>query len=133
LGLSIGPQHTLEREQPANRILRPAIGRANTRLRDAGLPTIDERLTLHDLRRSCCSLLFASGASLPEVMERMRHRDESTTLRVYAKVMRSREEAVDTALDALIWQQIGNKSPNHALVKDGQEPSFGSTITTART
>jgi integrase len=89
-----------------NRVLRPAVRRANAELAEAGLPAIPEGLTLHDLRRSCCSLLFASGAQLPEVMERMRHRDERMTLRVYAKVMRSRAAEVDAALDALL---NGNK------------------------
>jgi integrase len=116
-----------------NRVLRPAIGRANLKLAEAGLPAISEQLTLHDLRRSCCSLLFASGAALPEVMERMRHRDASTTLRVYARVMRSREKSVDAALDALIEQQIGNKSAEDGPESNGHQPSFGSTITIART
>ncbi len=39
---------------------------------------------------------------LPEVMERMRHKDERMTLRVYAKVMRSRQSQVDTALDEVL-------------------------------
>jgi hypothetical protein len=64
--------------------------------------------------RSCCSLLFASGAQVPEAMERMRHADERTTLRIYAKVMRSREAEVDAAFDAL----IGNKSATNGLPVD---------------
>jgi integrase len=96
------------------RVLRPAIRRANEGLAKADLPTISEKLTSHDLRRSCCSLLFASGATLPEAMERMRHRDESTTLRVYAKVLRSRESGVDAALDALLADQGDNRVTTQA-------------------
>jgi integrase len=92
----------LRADNVRKRVLRPAVRRANEQLAEAGLPPIPEGLTLHDLRRSCCSLLFASGASVPEAMERMRHRDESTTLRVYAKVLRSRDSEVEAALDALI-------------------------------
>jgi integrase len=108
----------LRPENLRNRVLRPAVARANLRLEAAGLPLIAERLTLHDLRRSCCSLLFASGAQLPEVMERMRHRDERTTLRVYAKVMRSREDSVDAALDALISNKSATNGRHEIEARD---------------
>jgi integrase len=84
------------------RVLRPAVKRANVKLSEAGLATIPERFTNHDLRRSCATLLFASGASLPEVMERGRWKDERTVMRVYAKVTKSRQAEVDAALDALL-------------------------------
>jgi len=102
-----------------NRVLRPAVKRANGQLEEADLPTIPEGLTLHDLRRSCCSLLFASGAQLPEVMERMRHRDERMTLRVYAKVMQSRAAEVDAALDTLLKSnKLATKSAARTLGED---------------
>ncbi len=113
-GMVVNGRTPLNPANIRNRVLRPAIKRANKKLTENELPTIAESLTLHDLRRSCCSLLFASGAALPEVMERMRHKDERTTLRIYAKAMRSREGEVDSALDAL----IGNKPATNG----GREP-----------
>jgi integrase len=109
----------LDPDNLRKRVLRPAVKAANGKLTEDELPGIPEGLTLHDLRRSCCSLLFASGAQLPEVMERMRHRDERMTLRVYAKVMRSRASDVDAALDALL---TSNKpATNGAAKKPGQK------------
>lgn len=88
-----------------------------------GLPQIPASLTLHDLRRTCCSLLFALGATLPEAMERIRHRDESTTLRIYAKVAKSRASDVDEAFDALIGNKPGNKMDELAE-RSGIEPEI---------
>ena len=106
----------LDPDNLRKRVLRPAVKVANKKLAKDELAPIPEALTLHDLRRSCRSLLFASGAQLPEVMERMRHRDERMTLRVYAKVMRSRASDVDAALDALL---TSNKwDPNRSRPKE---------------
>jgi integrase len=104
----------LDPDNLRKRVLRPAVKAANKKLVRDELATIPEGLTLHDLRRSCCSLLFASGAQLPEVMDRMRHRDERMTLRVYAKVMRSRASDVDAALDALL---SSNKPATNGIAK----------------
>jgi integrase len=110
----------LDPDNLRKRVLRPAVKAANKKLAADELPTIPEGLTLHDLRRSCCSLLFASGAQLPEVMERMRHRDERMTLCVYAKVMQSRASDVDAALDELL---ASNKSATKSAARSEVETS----------
>jgi site-specific recombinase XerD len=73
------------------------------------LQAIPEHHRTH-LRRSCCSLLFASGAQLPEVMDRMRHRDERMTLRVHAEGdALTRDRRARGARRAAKQQQTGNK------------------------
>ena len=58
-------------------------------------------------------------------MERMRHRDERMTLRVYAKVMKSRHATVDAALDALITE---NKSTTKSDAGSGAGGPTGGAI-----
>jgi len=52
-------------------------------LKLSGLPT---SLTPHSLRHTHTSLLAEAGASLPEIMERLGHKDDETTKSVYLHV-----------------------------------------------
>jgi integrase len=76
----------------AQRVLEPAIARANELLEDDGHAPLPEGLTLHKLRHTCCSLLFVCGYELPRVMAMLGHADATTTLRVYAHVMAAGDE-----------------------------------------
>ena len=67
----------------------------------AGLPPLG-RLTPHTLRYTFISLLLANGAELPYVMAQVGHADESTTLRIYAKVLRRDRRHVGQAVDEMI-------------------------------
>jgi integrase len=67
-------------------VLQGAMAKANIRLEAAGEPII-EHATNHSLRRSFCALLFASGASLPEVISAMGHTSPTLSLAVYAKAI----------------------------------------------
>jgi len=73
-------------------VLGKAVERANERLAEAGLVALPEGLTLHALRRTFCSVLFALGRDVPYVMAAMGHDDPKVTLGIYAKVMRSSDE-----------------------------------------
>jgi integrase len=44
------------------------------------------RITVHDLRHACASLLIAQGLPATEVAEHLGHRDATTTLRIYARL-----------------------------------------------
>ncbi len=46
----------------------------------------------HGFRHTHCSLLFSSGASIPEAQQRMGHEDVKTTLQVYNHVYKEDEE-----------------------------------------
>ena len=45
----------------------------------------------HALRCTYISLLLEAGYSLPYVMDQVGHEDESTTLRIYARVLKCRQ------------------------------------------
>jgi integrase len=84
------PTGTGQAENPSNvrnRILAPAIKRANERRAEAGLAPLPERLTQHSMRRTFISILFALGYELPVVMAQVGHADPRVTLSVYAAVM----------------------------------------------
>jgi hypothetical protein len=69
---------------------------------------LPEGLTLHSLRRTYASVLFAIGRAGPEVMEQLGHSDPRLTLRVYArdeKRRRSASAAQSARLGAIIEAQ----------------------------
>jgi integrase len=87
-----------------SRVLAKAIERANKRL-DLPLPA---GLTPHSLRRTFASLLYALGASPPEVMAEMGHTDPKLALSIYAQAMR-RDEGERDRLRALVRVLIGHQ------------------------
>jgi integrase len=58
------------------------------------------------LRYTFISLLLANGAELPYVMVQVGHADESTTLRIYAKVLRRNRRYVGQAVDEMVGGAI---------------------------
>jgi len=71
-----------------NRILAPAVKRANASLEAADKPPLP-KLTPHSLRRTFASLLYAIGEPPPVVMAEMGHTDAGLALRIYAQAMRA--------------------------------------------
>ncbi|GEK06738.1 site-specific integrase [Schleiferilactobacillus harbinensis] len=58
--------------------------------------SIQHRITVHGFRHSHASALFAAGATIKEVQERLGHEDVQTTLNVYTHVTKNQnEEAVE--------------------------------------
>lgn len=85
-----------------NRILAPAVERANVALAEAGERPIPEGLTPHGLRRTFASILAAlPGMSPPRLMREMGHADPKLTFTVYAQVMEDEDGALER-LAALI-------------------------------
>jgi integrase len=68
-------------------VLGKSIKRANENLAEAKLAAMPDGLTLHALRRTFASVLFALGKDAPYVMAQMGHMDPTVTLGLYAKVM----------------------------------------------
>ena len=56
------------------------------------------------------SLLLANGAELPYVMAQVGHADESTTLRIYAKVLRRDRRHVGKAIDEMVGGSVSAAS-----------------------
>jgi integrase len=79
-------------QSPTNirqRVLGRAVKRANKHLAEQNVAPLPDGLTLHSLRRTYASILFAIGRVAPDVMDQLGHSDARLTLRVYARAMRN--------------------------------------------
>jgi integrase len=56
----------------------------------------------HDLRGTCASLLIDAGASVKDVQKHLGHKDELTTLRLYARVRPGRSKDLVKRLEMLL-------------------------------
>lgn len=55
-----------------------------------------KEVRVHDLRHTCASLMFESGADIKEVQERLRHSSSKTTLDIYTHITnKKQQEALD--------------------------------------
>ena len=110
-GTSNGKPH--HRSQIRSRILAKAVQKANERLAEAKTEPLPSGLTLHSLRRTFASLLFAIGETPPYVMAQMGHTTAGLTLAVYAREMARRDgepERFQTLVEGANWQRIGSSS-----------------------
>ena len=80
-----------------NRVLAPAIERANATLTNRGDLPLPERLTLHGLRHTFASLLVALGEDPRYVMGQLGHTDPAFTLRLYTHTMRREDDERDAS------------------------------------
>ena len=98
-GTSTGkPQH---RSHIRSRVLAKAIEKANERLAERDSELLPSGLTLHSLRRTFASLLFAIGETPPFVMDQMGHTTAELTLTIYARQM-NRRDGESARLKALV-------------------------------
>jgi len=91
-------------QNPSNirqRVLAPAVKRANERLEAAGEAPLPQPLTPHKLRHTYASLLVALGTDPGATMDQLGHTDPGFTLRVYRHGMR-RDAASRQALSELV-------------------------------
>jgi integrase len=85
------PTTTGAAQNPSNirqRVLGPAVKRANERLENDGEAPLPEPLTPHKLRHTYASLLVALGVDPGAAMDQLGHTDPAFTLRVYRHGMR---------------------------------------------
>ena len=74
-------------------------------MRDSWLPAADKAgisVTPHDLRATCASLLIDAGASVKDVQALLGHKDEMTTLALYARVRPGKSENLAKKMDQLL-------------------------------
>jgi len=91
-------------QNPSNirqRVLAPAVKRANEQLEAAGEAPLPQPLTPHKLRHTYASLLVALGTDPGATMDQLGHTDPAFTLRVYRHGMR-RDAASKQALRELV-------------------------------
>ena len=63
-----------------NRVIAPALRRANELRERRRLPPIDAHVTPHTLRRTYISIMLSAGADIPYVQAQVGHRDPKLTL-----------------------------------------------------
>ncbi len=73
-------------------MLGGAVKRANENLGGRDLPPLPDSLTLHSLRRTFASVLYALGETPPVAMAEMGHTSPALVLRIYAQAMRRGED-----------------------------------------
>jgi integrase len=112
-----------DKDNVRNRVLRPALERANLRLQEAGSPPLPEAITPHSLRRTYISLLLTAGADPQYVMQQVGHTDPALTLRIYAQVLKRRQRhhggAVDDVLQSAVQPPPIMARARHARRADG--------------
>jgi integrase len=86
-----------------NRVLAPAIERANELLAERDQPPLPAGLSPHKLRHTFASILVACGEDPASVMAQLGHTDPNFTLRIYTHLMR-RNPAERARLKALVLQ-----------------------------
>jgi hypothetical protein len=122
----VAPTATARNRQTATnirqRVLARAATRANEKLQRAGASPLPDGLTLHTLRRTYASLLFAIGRAASEVMAQLGHPDARLTLGNYARVM-SQDPGERERLEALV--------NGHRLVTIGHWSTSSASSTTA--
>ncbi len=96
-----------DKDNIRNRVLAPALRRADELRRRRGLPPIEAHVTPHTLRRTYISIMLSAGAEVPYVQAQVGHKDPTLTLRIYALVLkrRSRRQFGDS-FDALMRDAI---------------------------
>jgi integrase len=98
----------LNRNNIRIRALGKAVERANAALVEAGLPSIQDGMTNHSLRRTFASLLYEAGASPAYVMAQMGHTFLGRRAGGHAKKM-ARSRDTGARMDALLrgddWAQ----------------------------
>jgi integrase len=110
-----------------NRVLAPAVRRANEQLEQAGEVPLPQGMTPHKLRHTFASILVALGVDPGSVMDQLGHTDPAFTLRVYRHGMR-RDAASKRALAKLVGWHV-DPSDWAAM---GSSGSFGSASTHLR-
>jgi len=96
------------RSQVRSRVLAKAVEQANAKLAEAETEPLPSGLTLHSLRRTFASILFAVGEAPPYVMAQMGHATAELTLAIYARQM-SRRDGEPDRLRALV--EGSNRTP----------------------
>jgi integrase len=79
-----------DKDNIRQRVVAPALRKANGERAAAGLPPIAVNVTPHTLRRTYISLMLAAGADVPYVQAQVGHADAKVTLEIYALVLKRR-------------------------------------------
>jgi integrase len=92
-----------EKNNVNRRVIAPAVRLANEQRSARQQPPLPEAVTPHTLRRTFITLMLEAGAPVPYVQAQVGHDDPTTTLQIYAQVLRRRDRRRHgEAFDALM-------------------------------
>jgi integrase len=104
--------HRRDRSNLNRRVLGPAV-RAASQLRSARRESpLPDRITPHTLRRTYITLMLEAGAPVPYVQGQVGHEDATTTLNIYAQVLKRQDRRRHgQAFDALMAGTVPSGAP----------------------
>lgn len=82
------------------------------------------RVTIHQLRHQCASLLIALGADVKQVQQYMGHSAPSVTLNIYAHLLQKENKELADRLGKLLSSD-GEQSGQGDSTVDGQDKEGG--------
>lgn len=92
-----------EKNNLNRRVTAPAVRLANEQRAARQQPPLPESVTPHTFRRTFITLMLEAGAPVPYVQAQVGHDDPTTTLQIYAQVLRRRDRRRHgEAFDALM-------------------------------
>jgi integrase len=94
-----------DRNNVCTRVVEPAVRRANLLRTERTQPPIVAHVTPHTLRRTYITFMLAAGFDVPYVQDQVGHADPTTTLAIYARVIRRADrDALRAELRALLGE-----------------------------
>lgn len=108
-----------DKDNVRERVVRRVLDRANELRVAQDQPPILAHVTPHTFRRTYISFMLAAGFDLPYVQEQVGHRDPSTTLKIYAQVIRRPDR---DQLRADMRALLGEGRPVIALASEPEMP-----------
>jgi integrase len=97
-----------DRNNVCTRVIEPAVRRANVVRAERKQPPIVAHVTPHTLRRTYITFMLAAGFDVPYVQDQVGHANPTTTLAVYARVIRRADR---DALRAELRELLGEDRP----------------------
>ncbi len=89
------------------RVVSPAVAAANALRVDRQEPPLPGSITAHTFRRTFITLMLEAGAPVPYVQAQVGHEDATTTLQIYAQVLKRRDrQRHGEAFDALMADAV---------------------------
>lgn len=122
------PTRTGARRDRSNlnrKVITPAVRKANTLRAERRHPPLPGSITAHTFRRTFITLMLEAGAPVPYVQAQVGHEDPTTTLQIYAQVLKRRDrrrhgEAFDALMADAVPSAASTIIPNNPDRPEGE-------------
>lgn len=96
-----------DKDNVNRRVIAPAVRAANAVRAERGESPLPAPVTAHTFRRTFITLMLEAGAPVPYVQAQVGHEDATTTLKIYAQVLKRRDrKRHGQAFDALMTDAV---------------------------